>query len=336
MMNLDGDDGTNSLNNTRALTETIMRRKKSVLPRGSKVTAPDSDFEDDVVSQVQNKQMDQRTNELRSKSKHDKDRVKSKMVSMLEAKYNNENIEPLKKKKKVSKEPVQANVEDDNIIDEDEDSALAYWVLDNFDANSSELHLRNGCLIPVDAEDIHLVFGFPRGGMNGYIVVPMLRYLDNESLKSIHELNWCEYVIRNLIEHKRIWESNKPNSFGGPILFLTEILARGFRGGRLCPQYKLTGEDDVLLNDVEQTKKWRHNNVIEDDEMKKFANEFLAKSKLMADMMMQLILMIEKAPKHLCDNPQFKKIVEAGQQLVGCKLGGGSLQDSARPSQFYE
>ncbi|KAH6787776.1 hypothetical protein C2S52_007328 [Perilla frutescens var. hirtella] len=130
-----------------------------VLPRGSKVAAPDSDFEDDVASQVQSEQMDQRTNELRSKFKHDKERVKSKMVRMLEAECNNENIEPLKKKKKV----------------------------------------------------------------NGYIATPMLCHMDNESLKSIHELDWCEYVIKSLIEHKRMWECNKANSFGWPILFLTAM-----------------------------------------------------------------------------------------------------------------
>ncbi|KAH6763076.1 hypothetical protein C2S52_020509 [Perilla frutescens var. hirtella] len=41
---------------------------------------------------------------------------------------------------------------------------LAYWVLDNFNANSSELILTNGRSIPVDEEDVHLVFGFPKGG----------------------------------------------------------------------------------------------------------------------------------------------------------------------------
>ncbi|KAH6822084.1 hypothetical protein C2S53_020094 [Perilla frutescens var. hirtella] len=41
---------------------------------------------------------------------------------------------------------------------------LAYWVLDNFNANSSELTLTNGRSIPVDEEDVHLVFGFPKGG----------------------------------------------------------------------------------------------------------------------------------------------------------------------------
>ncbi|KAH6832324.1 C2 calcium/lipid-binding and GRAM domain containing protein [Perilla frutescens var. hirtella] len=41
---------------------------------------------------------------------------------------------------------------------------LAHWVLDNFDANSSEMRLMNGNSIPVDAEDVHLVFRFPKGG----------------------------------------------------------------------------------------------------------------------------------------------------------------------------
>ncbi|KAH6776408.1 hypothetical protein C2S52_013969 [Perilla frutescens var. hirtella] len=41
---------------------------------------------------------------------------------------------------------------------------LAYWVLDNFNANSSELTLTNGRSIPVDEDHVHLVFGFPKGG----------------------------------------------------------------------------------------------------------------------------------------------------------------------------
>ncbi|KAH6779520.1 hypothetical protein C2S52_010757 [Perilla frutescens var. hirtella] len=41
---------------------------------------------------------------------------------------------------------------------------LAYWVLNNFNANSSELTLTNGRSISVDEEDVHLVFGFPKGG----------------------------------------------------------------------------------------------------------------------------------------------------------------------------
>ncbi|KAH6782622.1 hypothetical protein C2S51_007915 [Perilla frutescens var. frutescens] len=378
---------------------------KPVVHHRSKVVDLDSDFEDNISSQANSEQIDQRTAELRSKFKHNKDRVNSKMVRMLEADCNNENIAPLKKKKKVSKEPIVANVEDDDTMDEDEDPAvsdrpklrsracptllfnaianfrneqqravveigfshilnmsvskvpthLAHWVLDNFDANSLELCLRNGCSIPVDAEDVHLDFGFPRGGsliqrrkksdvdlgekfykqfgqtkrdriklkvlhqkmMVDISGAPLLRYMDNKSLKSIHELDWCKYVIRSLIEHKWMWENNKANSFGGPILFLTAKYV-----DRVVSHGKRFVDKSFPM--------------IKEDEMQKFVNEFLAKSKLMADTMMQLILMIERALKHLCDNPRFKKIVEIGQQLIGCKLGGDSLQDNARPSQFYE
>ncbi|KAH6783386.1 hypothetical protein C2S52_008345 [Perilla frutescens var. hirtella] len=314
---------------------------------------------------------------------------------------------------------------------------LAYWVLNSFDANSSEIRLRNGSSIPMDADDVHLVFGFPKGcnviqtrkksdvfeaeetfynqfpnitrdrivvkdvrdkmkkdksggdvfrrnflvlltsclietTVNGYIAAPLLRYMDKEGLKTVHQLNWCEYVIRSLIEHKRMWEKKKTNNFAGPILFLTamyvdrvvshgnrivnrafptitgwtfkllrkrerdEITAGGFGGGRICPQYTITSDGEVPVDNVDQTHKTPQNNVREEDEMHKFANEFLAKSKLMANTMMELILMIERAPKHLCDNPHFKKIIEAGQQLVGCKFGDHASKENERPTQFYE
>ncbi|KAH6800536.1 hypothetical protein C2S52_001000 [Perilla frutescens var. hirtella] len=208
--------------------------------------------------------------------------------------------------------------------------------------------------------------------INGYAAAPMLRYMDGESLKSIHELDWCEYVVASLIQHKRMWEANKANSFGGPILFLTamyvdrvishgkrlvdrsfptvkdwtfhlirkrekqEMMAGGFGGGRLCPQYKKTDEELTQLTADEERRKRDGNNDVQEDEMQKFANEFLAKSKLMAHTMMQLIMLIERAPKHLWENPRFKKIVEAGQYLVGCKVGIPSTPDNTRPTQFYE
>ncbi|KAH6818496.1 hypothetical protein C2S51_002099 [Perilla frutescens var. frutescens] len=403
---------------------------------------------------------------------------------------------PSKKSRKVSKETVQSNPDEDDIIAEDDDDSdvteypklrsracpillfqaiekfssgqretvidmgfrhilhmkvnkvptqLAYWVLDNFDANSSELRLANGRSILVDADDAHLVFRFPKGGrkiqrrkksdvldserkfynqfgdikrdriklklvydkmmddvgggevfrmdflvlltacliesnINGYAAAPMLRYMDGESLKSIHELDWCEYVVASLIHHKRMWEANKANSFGGPILFLTaiclhlvqamyvdrvishgkqlvdrsfptvkgwtfnlirkrekqEMMAGGFGGGRLCPQYKKTDEELAQFTADEERRKRDGRNDVQEDEMQKFANEFLAKSKLMADTMMQLVMLIERAPKHLWENPRFKKIVEAGQHLVRCKVGIPSTPDNTRPTQFYE
>ncbi|KAH6799249.1 hypothetical protein C2S51_035733 [Perilla frutescens var. frutescens] len=163
---------------------------------------------------------------------------------------------------------------------------LAYWVLDNFDAQSCEIKLSSGRSIAVDADDVHYVFGFPKGGetihtrrrsdvfdeedkwykqfdttkgrallsrvrekmmedvdggdvfkknflvlltssliengMNGYVSPHLMYYMDK--LDILPNLDWCEYVVRSLIEHKVIWARNKTNYFGGPILFLTYVM----------------------------------------------------------------------------------------------------------------
>ncbi|KAH6783648.1 hypothetical protein C2S52_008607 [Perilla frutescens var. hirtella] len=320
---------------------------------------------------------------------------------------------------------------------------LAYWVLDHFNANSSELHLRNACSIPIDIEDVHAVFGFPKGGekiqtrkrsdvfasedtfynqftetmrerirmchlqekmmddsaggdifrmnflalitsclientVNGYVATPLLRYMDKENLQSIHNLDWCEYVVRSLIEHKMMWEKNKSNSFGGPILFLTalyvdrvvshgrrvvdrcfptikgwsfsllrkrekdEILAGGFGGGRVCPRYNLG--DDVIsgrnedgpADTVIPPNNCEGEHSHSEDEMAKFAKEFVEKWKLMAGTMMHILMMIERAPNQLSGNPCFKKFVEAGQNLVGCKLAGDISNEAERATQSCE
>ncbi|KAH6770398.1 hypothetical protein C2S52_015201 [Perilla frutescens var. hirtella] len=106
--------------------------------------------------------------------------------------------------------------------------------------------------------------------------------------------------------------------------------AGGFRGGRLCPQFQKTGEEDAPFSHCEGRRGEGSSNDVEVDEMQQFAAEFLAKSKLMADTMMQLILLIERAPKHLWENPRFKKIVDAGQQLVGCRLATPHTEESTR------
>ncbi|KAH6779521.1 hypothetical protein C2S52_010758 [Perilla frutescens var. hirtella] len=198
----------------------------------------------------------------------------------------------------------------------------------------------------------------------------MLRYMDIEGLKTIHELDWYEYVIRSLIEHKRMWQANKSKSFGGPILFITamyvdrvishgkrlvdrsfptvkgwtfhlirkrekqKMAAGGFGGGRLCLQFQKIGKENAPHDEGRRGQGL--SNDVEADDMQQFATQFLAKLKLMADTMMQLILLIERASKHLWENPRFKKIVEAGQQLVGCRLATPHTEDNTRSTQFYD
>ncbi|KAH6763077.1 hypothetical protein C2S52_020510 [Perilla frutescens var. hirtella] len=108
------------------------------------------------------------------------------------------------------------------------------------------------------------------------------------------------------------------------------MAAGGFRGGRLCPQFQKTGEENAPFSHDEGRRGQSSSNDVEADDMQQFATQFLAKSKLMADTMMQLILLIERAPKHLWENPRFKKIVEAGQQLVSCRLATPHTEDNTR------
>ncbi|KAH6805128.1 hypothetical protein C2S51_029959 [Perilla frutescens var. frutescens] len=163
---------------------------------------------------------------------------------------------------------------------------LVYWVLDKFDASSSEIVIDVRRIITVDVDDVQSVLGFSNGGekiktrrrsdicnmketwydqftergrgrimtkhvrvammndkdggdkfkmnflvlltscmiensVNGYVSPLLLNYMDK--LDSIHEMDWCDYVVRSLITHKVIWEKNMSNDFGGPIVFLTVI-----------------------------------------------------------------------------------------------------------------
>ncbi|KAH6761356.1 hypothetical protein C2S51_018305 [Perilla frutescens var. frutescens] len=54
---------------------------------------------------------------------------------------------------------------------------------------------------------------------NGYITPQIMSNL--EDMSKVHELEWCEYVMRSLVKHKLEWEKNKMKYFTGPILFLT-------------------------------------------------------------------------------------------------------------------
>ncbi|KAH6775547.1 hypothetical protein C2S52_013108 [Perilla frutescens var. hirtella] len=428
----------------------------------AKVVRDDSDFEEDAQLHNQNEDTTNQAKEYRSKFKHNKRRESRDTI----LEFSDDDISvprdidgsgvpthPKLSSRACPKLIFQANEKYtvaqreavkvmgfQNILHmkvERVPTQLAYWVLDNFNANSSELTLANGRSIPVDEEDVHLVFGFPKGGrkiqrrrksdvldseitfynqfgemkrdriklkmvydkmmkdvdggdvfkmnfvvlvtacliesnINGYAAAPMLRYMDTEGLKSIHELDWCEYVIRSLIEHKRMWQANKTKSFGGPILFITtmyldrvishgkrlvdrsfptvkgwtfhlirkrekqEMAAGGFGGGRLCPQFEKAGEEEAPSSHDEGRRREGSSNDVGVDEMQQFATEFLAKSKLMADTMVQLILLIERALKHLWENPRFKKILDAGQQLAGCRLATHHTEESTRSTQFYD
>lgn len=57
----------------------------------------------------------------------------------------------------------------------------------------------------------------------GYIKPQIMDCL--EDVKSLHEWDWCSYVIDRLVHHKGTWEKNKYNAFCGHILFLTVCVA---------------------------------------------------------------------------------------------------------------
>lgn len=56
------------------------------------------------------------------------------------------------------------------------------------------------------------------GSSNSYVQPKLL--INFEDLTTIKDLNWCNYVIKVLIEQKGNWAKNKNNHFLGPISFL--------------------------------------------------------------------------------------------------------------------
>ncbi|KAH6758679.1 hypothetical protein C2S51_018914 [Perilla frutescens var. frutescens] len=55
-------------------------------------------------------------------------------------------------------------------------------------------------------------------GGNGYIYPNIMHHL--QDIDNVSELNWCEFVIRCLVETSLWWQINKARDFRGPILFL--------------------------------------------------------------------------------------------------------------------
>lgn len=59
------------------------------------------------------------------------------------------------------------------------------------------------------------------GSNNGYVKPKLL--INFEDLTTVKNLNWCNYVIKVLIEQKGNWVKNINNHFLGPISFLVVI-----------------------------------------------------------------------------------------------------------------
>ncbi|KAH6797073.1 hypothetical protein C2S52_021627 [Perilla frutescens var. hirtella] len=299
---------------------------------------------------------------------------------------------------------------------------LAYWVLDHFDASSSELVMDNGRSISVDPDDVYSVFGFPKGGtliqtrrrsdvcskeetwynqfdkergrgrivmndvrvkmmndndggdmfkmnflvlvtaslvenaVNGYISPHLMNYMDK--LDTIADLDWCEYVVRSLIEHKVIWDKNKSNYFGGPTLFITamyvdrvvhqnqrdvardfpsikgwtytimrkrqqnEIKSGRFGAGRICPRFEVgTLQEEQEVNPAHNVAHLNRRPNNAKDVLDEFTEEYKTKSKLLADTIVKLITLLDRAPKEVSDSARFKSMVDGAQHLVGNKFG---------------
>ncbi|KAH6787520.1 hypothetical protein C2S52_007072 [Perilla frutescens var. hirtella] len=309
---------------------------------------------------------------------------------------------------------------------------LAYWVLDHFDASSSELVMDNGRSISVDPDDVYSVFGFPKAGtliqtrrrsdvcskeetwynqfdkergrgrivmndvrvkmmddsdggdmfkmnflvlvtaslvenaVNGYISPHLMNYMDK--LDTIADLDWCEYVVRSLIEHKVIWDKNKSNYFGGSTLFITamhvdrvvhqnqrdvardfpsikgwtytimrkrqqnEIKSGRFGAGRICPRFEVgTLQEEQEVNPAHNVAhpNRRPNNA--KDVLDEFTEEYKTTSKLLANTIVKLITLLDRAPKEVSDSARFKSMVDGAQHLVGNKFGSiESISENVR------
>ncbi|KAH6763123.1 hypothetical protein C2S52_020556 [Perilla frutescens var. hirtella] len=264
---------------------------------------------------------------------------------------------------------------------------LVYWVLDHFDASSSELVMDNGRSISVDPDDVYSVFGFPKGGIliqtrrrsdvcskeetwynqfdkergrgrivmndvrvkmmndsdggdmfkmnflvlvtaslvenavNGYISPHLMNYMDK--LDTIADLDWCEYVVRSLIEHKVIWDKNKRWTY--TIMRKrqqNEIKSGRFGAGRICPRFEVgTLQEEQEVNPAHNVAhpNRRPNNA--KDVLDEFTEEYKTTSKLLADTIVKLITLLDRAPKEVSDSARFKSMVDGAQHLVGNKFG---------------
>ncbi|KAH6824982.1 hypothetical protein C2S53_020137 [Perilla frutescens var. hirtella] len=286
---------------------------------------------------------------------------------------------------------------------------LSYWVLDNFDPKSCEITLQDGQRVHIDADDVSLILGFPRGprpigkemrnvecpmtelwrehfqkrsdtilakdvckemlshregGMwfkRLFIVLLTCCLIENSGndlfpqimshllvdVDNVADYDWCDYLLRCLVEHTLIWQKNKDKHFTGPILFLTllyvdrvvlyrrvvprsipaingwtyrllckretaEIKSGGFGGG--CPFGPCTdrdaGPNNGALPQPSQNQEAQ-------DEVNVFVDKLLETAKLLAATMIKLISLVQEAPQKMWGTVRFRKMVEIAKKLVG-------------------
>ncbi|KAH6770008.1 hypothetical protein C2S52_014811, partial [Perilla frutescens var. hirtella] len=253
---------------------------------------------------------------------------------------------------------------------------LAYWVLDHFDASSSELVMDNGKSISVDPADVYSVFGFPKGGtliqtrrrsdvcskedtwynqfneergrgrivmsdvrvkmmddneggdvfkmnflvlvtaslvenaVNGYISPHLMNYMDK--LDTIANLDWCEYVAmyvdRVVHQNQRDIPRGFPSIKGWTYTIMrkrqqNEIKTGRFGAGRICPRFEVrTLQEEQEVNPVHSVPHpSRHPPNTPKDVLDEFTDEYKTTSKLLADTIVKLITLLDRAPKELSE-----------------------------------
>ncbi|CAA0841097.1 Unknown protein [Striga hermonthica] len=193
-----------------------------------------------------------------------------------------------------------------------------------------------------------------------------------DDLSNVSKMNWCAYLIRCLVGAKKSWNANqKRKNFTGPLLFLTlfyvdkvvlsirtvagslpifkswnngllkarerdEIAAGAFGRGYV--------DDDVRVSDARHRAEIHDGSPSGNDmncasklDVQAFMREFASKTRVLATAGIEVIKLVENAPRDLLGDENFTKMQGAEQKLLGIcnedSKGKGKQHMPSQPSQ---
>ncbi|CAH9105280.1 unnamed protein product [Cuscuta epithymum] len=200
---------------------------------------------------------------------------------------------------------------------------------------------------------------------NGYINCSFINNL--KDTKGIKDLNWCEYVIKALIEKKREWAKGKEKAFTGPLLFLMvlyvdrvevyrrsvprkvpaimgwstqllrereseEVEAGGFGLGYVDEKMTMnqgTGKTVTAEERTEDVGQPSTTTGAEEDVMQRFAN----KTSLFVKTTTDIMNMLDASPDVLRGSEELKELGQAANMLMAV-LQKKNSPDFATPTQM--
>nr|GMC46610.1 ulp1 protease family, C-terminal catalytic domain-containing protein [Ipomoea batatas] len=124
---------------------------------------------------------------------------------------------------------------------------MGYWLDQNYNPRNSTLYLADGTGVSITEQDVQLVLGFPRGDIKiekwsrahstdlleewkglvdksarGYLysdVIKAMLSCEDGDVDQIKNLNWCDYVLRSLMDSQLAWAKSSKALFTGSLLF---------------------------------------------------------------------------------------------------------------------